>query len=150
MKKLFLLPLVALLLAMVGCTKEETVIVQSDSYVYTEYPQVKANEWAAEYTLYDDATYSTKYWYYTYYNEYINEYLLNNSFVLTYYVDEHNYDVPLPTVIKSPDGLHSALIRYDVQAGSVTFIVESLDGDYNALQNYIPSVMSFKVCMMIN
>lgn len=150
MKKLFLLPLVALLFATVGCTKEETVIVQSSAYVYTEYPQVRANEWTPSFDLHDDGTYTTNYLYYTYENGYISENLLEDSFVLTYYIDDHNYDVPLPAVIKSADGLHSALIRYDIQLGSVTFILESLDGDYTALQNFIPASMTFKVCMMIN
>lgn len=150
MKKLFLLPLVAVLFAMVGCTKEETVIVQSSAYVYTEYPQVKANEWVPSYDLHPDGTYTTNYLYYIYENGYINQNLLNDSFVLTYYIDDNNYDVPLPAVITSADGLHSAVIRYDIQLGSVTFILESLDGDYTALQSFIPATMSFKVCMMIN
>ena len=150
MKKLFLLPFVALLFATVGCTKEETVLVQSSAYVYTEYPTVNANEWVASYNLHPDQTYTTNYLYYTYQNPYISERLLNDSFVLTYYIDDNNYDVPLPAVIRSADGLHSAIIRYDIQLGSVTFILESIDGDYNALLNFIPTTMSFKVCMMMN
>lgn len=150
MKKLFLLPLVALLFATTGCTKEETVLVQSNTYVYTEYPQVNASEWTPSYNLHGDGTYTTNYLYYTYQNPYISERLLNDSFVLTYYIDDNNYDVPLPAVIKSADGLHSAIIRYDIQMGSVTFILESIDGDYTALQNFIPATMSFKVCMMMN
>lgn len=150
MKRILFIPLVALLLAMVGCTKEETVVVQSSSYVYTEYPQVGANEWGIDISLNpNDNTYATNYLYYTYFNNNISEQFLNNSFLLTYYVDENNNDVPLPAVIRSADGRYSALIRYNVQVGSVTFILESLDGDYAALQNFIPEIMSFKVSMMI-
>ena len=150
MKKILFIPLVALLFATMGCTKEETVVVRNNTYVYTEYPQVNSNEWTASYNLRPDRTYTTNYLYYTYTNAYIDEYLVNNSFVLTYYVDENGYDVPLPAIIRSADGNHSAIIRYDVQLGSVTFILESIDGDYTALQNFIPATMSFKVCMMIN
>ena len=150
MKKILFLPLAALILAVAGCTKEETVIVQSSAYVYTEYPQVQSDKWLPSYTLYGDGTYTTNYLYSVYENPYIDERLVNSSFVLTYYVDENEFDVPLPAVIKSADGLHSAVVRYDVQLGSVTFILKSLDGDYAALNSFIPETMTFKVCMMLN
>lgn len=153
MKRILFIPLLSLLFATVGCTKEETVVVQSSSYVYTVYPQVYANEWEESYNMQDNGTgsgtYTINYLYYTYADNHISQPFLENSFLLTYYVDENEYDVPLPAVIHSADGLHSAIVRYDVQLGSVTFILESLDDDYNALRNFVPETMSFKVCMMM-
>ena len=149
MKKLILIPVLAVLCLLSGCTKEEVYISQG-SYVYTEYPQVAVNQWVADNLLFDDGTYTTNYWYCEYANQHIDKNMIENSFILTYFVDENGRDVPLPTVIKDATATHSALIRYDVEEGKVTFIVESLDNSYATLGSWLPETMSFKVCMMVN
>ena len=122
-------------------------MLNRSSYVYTEYCTVNPNDWHwnANITQLE----------YSYYNEYIDESMIDRSFVLVYFLetsgDEQGVDVPLPAIIYSADGLHSGRIRYDVRKGEVRLIVESIDGDNSALLAMLNnSAMNFKICMMIN
>lgn len=130
----------ALATLLTGCTKEETTVIHNvPAYVYTEYPEVAATAWHWNTGLTQLE--------YVYYNEYIDEFMINNSFVLVYLV-ENDVDVPLPAILYSADGQHEARVRYDVSQGMVRFIVESIDGDNTALTTMLND-MVFKVCMMV-
>ena len=158
MKKI-LFSLFALVFLLTGCKKEPDVYVTNitniteGSTVYTEYADIYRTDW----TEYDeDGDGYTDYIYASYENENIDENLINNSFVLCYWIDPEGRDVALPYPYKyySSDGNvtkeHIAIIRYDVEPYYTNFMIEALDGDYYTLERAIGQKMSFKGCMMLN
>lgn len=158
MKKI-LFSLFALVFLLTGCKKDPDVYVTNitniteGTTVYTEYPVINRTDWT-EYDENGDGV--VDYIYASYENEYIDEDLINNSFVIVYWIDDMGRDVALPYPYKyySTDGNvtkeHTAIIRYDVEQNYSNFMIEALDGDYYTLERAIGQNMCFKVCMMLN
>lgn len=143
MKKL-LLPLIAVLLLATGCRKEEIIVQEfNGSKLSTVYYDVAYGQWQRDMLpeyLYFDASVPE-----------LDESSLVDGFTLVYYVDQNNYDNPLPKIYSFNDvygNPHEFVVRYDISEGKVGFILESRDGDYGALLAAIPDKMAFKVCVM--
>lgn len=165
MKK-FLIPLLTIVVLFTGCKKDPDTLVtnvtnitnNNGAYVYTEYPKVGWDQWTDCTSRHEDGTVGIDYMYYTYFNDYIDDNLVNNSFALVYLVDADGRDNICPCIIEYTYNniKRKAIVRYDVGFDSgankngVTFIVEAVDGDYTALHACVPDEMSFKVCMMLN
>lgn len=155
MKK-FLLPLLSVLILGLAssCTEEGDTFIYDGAYVYVEYPNVAGSGWQAEIELLPGGVYTTHSLYYDYFNEHIDQNMIENSFVMAYYY-ENGYDIALPANFVYTDvnnGEHTATIRYVVAEGVVRIIIESNDNTYDALQMYLRSIdpMYFKICMMVN
>ena len=152
----FLLPLLSLLILglATSCEEEGDTFIYDGAYVYVEYPDVAGSNWTPEIELQPNNYYVTHCLYYDYFNEHIDQNMIENSFVTAYYY-ENNYDIALPANFVYTDvngGEHTATIRYVVAQGVVRIIIESNDGTYDALQMYLRSIdpMYFKICMMVN
>ncbi|MBR2250683.1 MAG: hypothetical protein IJ844_09290 [Prevotella sp.] len=153
MRKLFL-PLIAVLLLAASCTEEGDTYIYDGAYVYVEYPEVKGSYWQYDEERVAGTNYTTPCLYYEYNNEHINQSMIDNSFVMAYYVDEYSNDVALPYNFIYTDASgnpHTATISYKVSLGTVKLIVESADDTYDALQYFLIGMpMNFKICMMVN
>ncbi|MBQ4377037.1 MAG: hypothetical protein II793_05035 [Bacteroidales bacterium] len=156
MKKL-IFPLIALLFLATSCIEDEPDIIQNvyqGSYVYVEYPEVAASDWTNEIEIISATTHRTSCLYYEYRNQYIDDNMIQNSFVLVYSLQGER-DVALPVTFTYTDGTgaeHTGLIQYNVAEGVVRIVIVSLDGTYDALTQWLDAQgkMVFKVCMMIN
>ncbi len=158
MKKL-LIPIIAALLLCTSCKKEyfETNVTNiNGDLVYVEYEEIAPGDWIEDNTYYEES-HTTNFLYHDYYNEYIDNVLIEKGFCLVYAILEE-CDVPLThhyTYYDNAGQPHEALIRYDVfkntnsdEAGSIRIYVECPDGTYDLFRAKC-GIIGFKYCMMI-
>ena len=142
MKK-FLLPIIASVLLLAGCSEK--------AHIITHYYTVNSNQWERSITTYEDGTYTTNYYYSTWENSDITPDVINDGVVLVYYLDNDGRDNILPyTLYLSDNGVnYQERIEYDIEPGKITFKIK--DSDFNTDQSMQQiGTMKFKVSVIAN
>ena len=143
MKK-FLLPLVAMVMLLAGCSEKARVI--------TSYYTVQPDKWQVatavdgSNNLYVDYVYSTRE------NIDITPEVIDNGVVLVYMIDKDGRDNLLPYTFYFTDANgnnYQERFEYDVQTGLITFKFKDSDfNTYQSLQNI--GTLEFKVSVIGN
>ena len=151
MKKL-IFPMLCLLLLAASCAKEGDEIVNKyyvvdGDYVYVDYITVEPNtdSWQTEIELLPNSTYRTISLYYECVPRYgnteeivLDSKMITRSYVVSYWLD-NDFDIPMPKEFTFTDakGEHTARFSYVVTENVLRIICESLDGDWDALKNFL-------------
>ncbi|MBQ9474054.1 MAG: hypothetical protein IJU81_06560 [Bacteroidales bacterium] len=145
MKKYLLPLLAAAVVLLAGCSNKTRVI--------TSYYNVGPNQWDAHLNDNGDGTFTPDYYYSEWTNEDITPEVVENGYVLVYYVDGAGRDNQLPYVLpyydEDQDAYYMENIRFDVKEGRIRFIIEDSDfGTYNSVQfiQQKERTLQFKVC----
>lgn len=153
--KLFL-PMVALALMAIGCTKEYITIEQHQdgSQIATTYCEITPLQW--------EPNSDSSYWYATFECTSITKEAIENGIILAYCI-ENGTDNLLPYIIPMWDNTNNVWymenIRFDVnydesaKKGYITFILEDSDfGATASVQNLLNNRYTFqmKVCVITN
>lgn len=147
MKK-FILPLLASMFLLAGCTENARVV--------THYYSVEPNQWQQSITTYDDGTYDVNYYYASFRNIDIDRMVIDNGVVLAYYIDAEGRDNILPYTLymKGTDGAGNTFyyqerIEFDITEEVITFKIK--DSDFHTSQS-MQNIgrMKFKVCAISN
>jgi len=142
MKKIYLL-MVTMMVLLSGCDINTTEVVKPGVDIFTDYIDVKANDWKPAGVAGDPGFYI--------YQEYgfkeITNLVLREGAVLVYLVDADNRDNALPYVSPFDNGRNIVMqnIRFEVEKGILTIVVEWQDFD-----SYVRDLrdMRFKVCVL--
>ncbi|MBP5326827.1 MAG: hypothetical protein J6Y98_02805 [Bacteroidales bacterium] len=143
MKK-FLLPLIALVMLLAGCSEKARVI--------TSYYTVQPNKWQLATAVDGSGNLYVDYAYSTWENIDITPEVIDNGVVLVYMIDQDGRDNLLPYTFyfTDPTGKnYQERFEFDVQTGLITFKFK--DSDFNttqSLQNI--GTLEFKVSVIGN
>jgi hypothetical protein len=134
MKKLLLIGLVAFLLPACTVNGPDTYVVAETFYIIVS----PVGDWKTRNSDNDFYIYAEKNL------PAITRNVIENGVVMAYYLDD--YDNLLPYIRSYDTGLFE-VIRYDIQEGKITFIIESNDQN---LPPPVTSQMEFKVVVLRN
>jgi hypothetical protein len=142
MKKLLLIGLAAFLLpACTVNTNEPATYLTAETFYITVYPKLApAGDWNIPQSVDDNYIYAEKSL------SAITRGVIENGVVMAYYLDG-DYDNLLPYIRSYTIGSFE-VIRYDIQAGKITFIIENNETNVPRIpDNY---QMEFKVVVLRN